>query len=136
MPEIAQHQPLTDQFKRYLEFRGFISYTSVGLTDKFLYASVDTSRSEDEIAAYFTLTTCTSLNSEENSFLVRLNIADISNVSVCGDFKFKDDAAERWWDELEADECRELSKKYGYYGHDQGVTVDEIKWMYKCENND
>jgi hypothetical protein len=40
-----------------------------------------------------------------------------------------------WWQNfiVENDKCVELEKEYGYYGHDQGVDIDDINHMFKSE---
>jgi hypothetical protein len=39
-----------------------------------------------------------------------------------------------WWKNLSNIESIGFEREYGYYGHDQGVTEDEILRMYKGEN--
>lgn len=38
-----------------------------------------------------------------------------------------------WYEHLSNIEAIALERKYGYYGHDQGITADEILFMYKEE---
>lgn len=38
-----------------------------------------------------------------------------------------------WWDNLSNIECIGLERKYGFYGHDIGVTEDDILFMYEEE---
>ena len=39
-----------------------------------------------------------------------------------------------WRDSLSDEEWIQLQKDYGYYGHDEGVTVEEVTYIYKSEN--
>lgn len=41
------------------------------------------------------------------------------------------ETAELWWDNLSDEEAKQAQKDYGIYGHDQGVTLDDIREMYK-----
>lgn len=43
------------------------------------------------------------------------------------------DIALEWWDNLTVEEANELERKYGYFGHDIGVTNDEIIGMWNDE---
>lgn len=38
-----------------------------------------------------------------------------------------------WWQNLSNIELISLERKYGYYGHDQGVSEDEVIFMYQEE---
>lgn len=39
-----------------------------------------------------------------------------------------------WWENLSEEEQRSLEIDYGYYGHDEGLTYSEIKFMYDEEH--
>lgn len=44
-----------------------------------------------------------------------------------GALKWRDDMTQKEWDDVE--------RKYGYYGHDMGVTEQDIIDLYKAEFN-
>ena len=39
-----------------------------------------------------------------------------------------------WWNNLSEEEQKSLEIDYGYYGHDEGLTEDDIVYMFICEN--
>lgn len=56
-----------------------------------------------------------------------------SNYENYKDIKQK---ADLWWDEIiENDRCKEMKIKYGHYGHDMGITMDDVIKMWKNENS-
>lgn len=134
MSKIAKfYTPLTDQFKKYLEFRGITEYASVGQTDKSLYASINTMLTEGEVREYFTDVRSTSLTSSSNSFIVNLNIADLDNTRFVRDFRFFNpdilmpEVFNGIWDAQEHPQVKALIGKFTNYCWRLGFAPVEIR---------
>lgn len=39
-----------------------------------------------------------------------------------------------WWESLSEDNVIQLTKDYAFYGHDEGITERDIKWIWACED--
>lgn len=129
----ALYTPLTEQFKKYLEFRGITEYTSVGQTDKSLFVNIDTMLTEGEVREYFTSVQSTSLTSDGNSFIVNLGIADLDNTRFVGDFRFFNPDSlipEKFngvWDAQEHPQVKALIEKFTNYCWRLGFTPAEVR---------
>ncbi len=134
MSKIAEiYIPLADQFKKYLEFRGITEYISVGQTNKSMYASIDTHKTEEEVRKYFTNVFSTSMSDAGNSFIVNLHITDLNNPAKCGDFRFFNPdnliphEFDGTWDAKEHPLVKSLIERFTNYCWRLGFTPEEVK---------
>lgn len=136
----ALYTPLTEQFKKYLEFRGITEYTSVGQTDKSVYASIDTNMTEGEVREYFTHISCVGIANEseksdilEFSFIVTLRLTDLDNTRFVGDFRFFNPDSlipgefNGVWDAQEHPAVKALIQKFTDYCWRLGFTPVEVR---------